>query len=63
VSEGLLTPWTSPAGAGAELESSFRLTAGPDGGACRPEGARAPNAPTFLAGTISPTVKVFTRSF
>ena len=63
VSEGLLTPWTSPAGADAELESSFRLTAGPDGGACRPEGARAPNAPTFSAGTISPTVKVFTPFF
>lgn len=63
VSEGLLTPWTAPAGADAELESSFRLTAGPDGGACRPEGARAPNAPTFSAGTISPTVKVFTPFF
>ncbi len=63
VSEGLLTPWTSPAGSTAEIESSFRLTAAPDGGACRPEGAAAPNTPTFSAGTISPTVKTFTPFF
>ena len=55
----VLTPWTAPEGADATPSSSFELTKGPDGGACLPDGAGAPNQPTFSAGTLNPTAKAF----
>jgi hypothetical protein len=54
-----LTPWSSPEGADAMPTSSFALTGGPGGGPCLPDGASAPNKPTFSAGTLDPTAKAF----
>ncbi|HEV7483133.1 MAG TPA: hypothetical protein VGO13_08540, partial [Solirubrobacterales bacterium] len=55
-----LTPWTAPEAAVAHPISTFTLSQGPDGGACRPTGAGAPNTPSFTAGTADPTAKAFT---
>ena len=54
-----LTPWTAPEGKDATPSSSFALTGEPNGGACLPNGAGAPNKPAFSAGTMTPTAKAF----
>jgi hypothetical protein len=55
-----LIPWTSPEGPTANPTSTFKLTNGPDGGACPNAGAAAPNQFSFQAGTADPTAKAFT---
>jgi hypothetical protein len=54
-----MTPWSSPEGADAFPSDSFQITAGAGGGACVPNEASAPNAPSFTAGTIDPVANAY----
>jgi hypothetical protein len=47
-----LVPWSAPEGADATPSSAFQTIATPLGGPCPPDASGAPNAPTFLSGTI-----------
>jgi hypothetical protein len=47
-----LVPWSSPEGADATRSNSFQTSASPSGGACPGSEGAAPNAPSFVAGTI-----------
>ena len=54
-----LTPWTSPEGADAIRSDSFPVSQGAAGGPCAATAGAMPNAPTFSAGTITPTAGAF----
>jgi hypothetical protein len=56
----VLTPFSAPeSGPPGEPTSEFETTAGPTGGACAGSAGAEPNAPTFTAGTESPTAGVY----
>jgi hypothetical protein len=50
----VLTPWTTPEGSDASVDSSFSLTGSPIGGRCPSSESEMPNNPTFEAGTVAP---------
>ena len=54
-----LTPWTAPEAQTAQRQSAFDLTNGPDGGACRGTGAKAPKQVSFVAGNTGSKAKAF----
>ena len=49
-----LTPWTSPGGATAFSDDSFKINSGANGSSCPASEAAAPNKPSFEAGTVTP---------
>jgi hypothetical protein len=49
-----LMPWSAPETPNAHPESSFGLTASPDGGSCPGSADVAANKPSFQAGTLAP---------
>lgn len=51
--EAKLTPWSTPEGADVTTTDSFQVTSLPGGGCA------APNAPDFVAGTLSPQAGAF----
>jgi hypothetical protein len=55
----LLTPWTAPEGASVTPSDSFQLTSAPGGGACPSTPGAEPNAPSFEAGTVTPTAGAY----
>jgi hypothetical protein len=54
-----MTPWSSPAGADANPQSSFNVSSGPGGAACANSEAEEPNTPSFEAGTQTPLASGF----
>lgn len=55
-----MTPWSSPEGADASPSDSFAIEQGGGGSACVSDAGKAPNSPTFTAGTVDPTAGAFT---
>lgn len=49
-----LEPWSAPETPDASPSSSFQTTAEPGGGACPTSTGAAANAPSFVAGTLTP---------
>jgi hypothetical protein len=54
-----LVPWSAPQTPTANPSSSFTPSAAPGGGPCPSDVARAPNKPTFSAGTLDPKAGAF----
>jgi hypothetical protein len=55
-----MTPWTSPAGKGAQPFSAFQINSGPDGAQCA-DVDEQPNHPAFSAGTANPVAGAFSQ--
>jgi hypothetical protein len=55
-----LTPWSAPeSGPAATPSDSFQVTSAPNGGTCPDTPAGEPNAPSFEAGTATPTAGAY----
>jgi hypothetical protein len=54
-----LVPWSAPEGEVEHPSDSFAITTAAGGGGCPSDPAAAPNRPSFVAGTASPTAGAY----